>query len=89
MFVTCAGRPRLATKKRPGVDILDSLLSGTVDEPLAIGQRIRGADVSAVVKMYAMACITLRSLPPPQSAFSDSPVTSTASTTGRRAWWPT
>ncbi|MET4047532.1 MULTISPECIES: TetR/AcrR family transcriptional regulator [unclassified Rhodococcus (in: high G+C Gram-positive bacteria)] len=101
MSVTGAGRPRLATKKRPGDtareeildasaelfttrgytntstrmiadavglrqaslyhhfsnkdDILDSLLSGTVDEPLAVGQGIQGVEESAVVKMYAMA----------------------------------
>lgn len=36
-------------------DLLDSLLSGTVDEPLAVGRAVREADASAVEKMYALA----------------------------------
>lgn len=36
-------------------DLLDSLLSGTVDEPLAVGRAVRESDAAAVEKMYALA----------------------------------
>ncbi len=36
-------------------DLLDSLLSGTVDEPLAVGRAVRDSDAAAVEKMYALA----------------------------------
>lgn len=36
-------------------EILDSLLSGTVDEPLALGRAVRDSDAPAVEKMYALA----------------------------------
>lgn len=35
-------------------DLLDSLLSGTVDEPLAVGRAVRDSDAAAVQKMYAL-----------------------------------
>ncbi|OLT34201.1 TetR family transcriptional regulator [Rhodococcus sp. CUA-806] len=36
-------------------ELLDSLLSGTVDEPLAVGRAVRDSDAPAVEKMYALA----------------------------------
>ncbi|SNT18225.1 TetR/AcrR family transcriptional regulator [Rhodococcoides kyotonense] len=36
-------------------DMLDALLSGTVDEPLAVGRQVESSDASASVKMYALA----------------------------------
>ncbi|RRQ28316.1 TetR/AcrR family transcriptional regulator [Rhodococcus sp. Eu-32] len=35
-------------------DILDALLGGTVDEPLAVGRGVAESDASAAVKMYAL-----------------------------------
>lgn len=36
-------------------ELLDSLLSGTVDEPLAVGRAVRDSDATAAVKVYALA----------------------------------
>ncbi|MDJ0393703.1 TetR/AcrR family transcriptional regulator [Rhodococcus sp. G-MC3] len=36
-------------------DLLDSLLSGTVDEPLAVARALRDSDARPEVKMYALA----------------------------------
>ncbi|WP_338888035.1 TetR/AcrR family transcriptional regulator [Rhodococcus sovatensis] len=36
-------------------ELLDALLSGTVDHPLAVAQSIRGSDARPEVKMYALA----------------------------------